>query len=174
MKKVFFICLVGLFGISGTAIAQYSKGDNLLNLGIGVNSYYSGGIPLSASFEVGVTDEISVGAGLDYLTYRNNFSGTRVGFSAAYFGLRGSYHFSKAINLNVPELDLYGGASLGYRSFKWRDDYNGIGLGNVYSSSVFLGIFVGARYYFDPKVGAFLEAGAGGSSNARVGVAFKF
>jgi len=63
------ICLVGLICLfSYTAQAQYAKGDKLLNLGIGVNSYYNGGIPLSASFEVGVTDAISVGAGFDLIT----------------------------------------------------------------------------------------------------------
>lgn len=174
MKKVLFICLVGLFGISSSAFAQFAKNDKLFNLGIGLNSYYSGGIPLSASFEVGVTKEISVGAGLDYLGYNYNAFGTNYSFSALYIGLRGSYHFSEVINLNVPELDLYGGATLGYRNFSWSDGYSNSGLGNRYGSNAFLGIFAGARYYFTPGIGGFLELGAGGSSNARLGVAFKF
>ena len=177
MKKRVLFCLPVLLCFF-SASAQFDKGDKLLNLGIGVNSYYNGGLPLSASFEVGVTDEISVGAGLDYLnyTYNYNFSGTnyKYGFTAIYIGARGSYHFSKLLNLNVKELDIYGGASLGFRNFAWKDNFNGSNLGGSYGSGVFFGIHVGARYYFVPKVGAFLEVGAGGSSNARVGVAFRF
>jgi hypothetical protein len=174
MKKILF-CVVGLICFfSFEAKAQYAQGDKLLNLGIGVNSYYSGGIPFSASFEYGITDEISVGAGFDYLNYNYNFSGTKYGFSAIYIGGRGSYHFNKLFNLAVEELDLYGGASLGFRSFTWKDNYNNSTLGNTYGNGVYVGIHIGARYYFAPSIGAFLEVGAGGSSNAKLGVAFRF
>jgi hypothetical protein len=48
MKKI-FICVVGLICfLSCQANAQYAQGDKLLNLGIGVNLYYSGDIPFSA------------------------------------------------------------------------------------------------------------------------------
>lgn len=159
--------------LSNSSFAQFNKGDKLLNLGIGVNSYYSGGIPLSTSFEVGITDEISVGVGLDYLSHRYNALGTKYGFSAIYFGGRGSYHFSKLLNVKSEELDIYGGASLGFRRFAWKDNNNFASLGNSYGSGLFLGIHVGARYYFTPKVGGFFEVGAGGSSNARLGLAFR-
>lgn len=169
------ICLVGLICLfSYTAQAQYAKGDKLLNLGIGVNSYYNGGIPLSASFEVGVTDAISVGAGFDYLNYNYRIGGAKYGFSILYIGARGSYHFNELLNLSIEELDLYGGASVGFRSFNWKDNSPNSGLGGSYDNGVFLGIHVGARYYFKPSIGAFLEVGAGGSSNAKLGVAFRF
>lgn len=174
MNKIHF-CLLGLiFLFSVNVNAQYAKGDKLLNVGIGVNSYYSGGIPFSASFEYGITDEISVGAGLDYLNYSYKVSGSKYGFSAIYIGGRGSYHFNKLFNLDIEELDLYGGASLGFRSFSWKDNYNNSTLGNTYGNGVYVGIHIGARYYFAPSVGAFLEVGAGGSSNAKLGVAFRF
>ncbi len=174
MKKI-LICVIGLICFfSYKANAQYAQGDKLLNLGIGVNSYYSGGIPLSASFEYGITDEISIGAGFDYLNYTYKYSGYKYGFNAVYIGFRGSYHFNKLLNLSVEELDLYGGASLGFRSFSWKDDFNNSTLGNSYGNGVFFGIHAGARYYFAPSIGAFLEVGAGGSSNAKLGVAFRF
>lgn len=176
MKKriCFFVSsLLLLVFNSNSAHAQFNKNDKLLNVGIGVNSYYNGGIPLSSSFEVGITDDISVGAGLDYLSYRYNTLGTKYGFSALYLGARGSYHFSKLLNVRDEALDIYGGASLGYRRFTWRDNNTFTGLGNSYGSGLFLGIHVGARYYFAPKVGGFFEVGAGGSSNARLGLAFR-
>jgi hypothetical protein len=174
MKKI-TIYVVGLICLlSYQANAQYAKGDNLLNVGIGVNSYYSGGIPFGASYEYGVTDAISVGAGLDYLSHSYKGSGYNYGFSILYIGARGSYHFNELLNLSVEELDLYGGANLGFRSFKWKDDFNNSTLGNSYGNGVYVGIHIGARYYFAPSIGAFLEVGAGGSSNAKLGVAFRF
>lgn len=171
MKKLVLI-VIGLVSLASyEASAQFAKGDNLINLGIGVNSYYSGGIPIGVSYEHGITEDISIGAGVDFLSYR--YGPNRSGFSAIYSGFRGSYHFNNLIKHNVEELDLYAGATLGYRSFSWRDD-SIPGLGNAYGSGLFLGAHVGARYYFKPTIGAFLELGAGGSGNARLGVAFKF
>jgi len=173
MKKLVLMLVVGLVSLASyEAKAQFEKGDNLLNLGIGVNSYYNGGIPIGASFEHGVTDDISIGLGVDYLSYRYNFGTSRYGFNILYLGLRGSYHFNRLFNLNVEELDIYGGAQLGYRSFSWKDDFSSAG--DTYASGVFFGIHAGARYYFKPNIGGFLELGAGGSGNARLGLAFKF
>ncbi len=175
MKKLILVLVlvVGLVSLGvSQASAQFAKNDNLLNIGIGVNSYYSGGIPIGASFEHGITDDISVGVGVDYLSHRYNYGNSRYGFNIFYLGARGSYHFNRLFNLNVEELDIYGGAQLGYRNFSWKDDFTGAS--DTYSSGVFFGIHAGARYYFKPNLGAFLEVGAGGSSNARLGVAFKF
>jgi hypothetical protein len=174
MKKLILMLAIGVASlVSYQASAQFAKGDNLLNLGIGVNSYYSGGIPIGASYEYGITDDISVGVGVDYLSYNYTVSSTKFGFSILYLGARGSYHFNRLLNLNVEELDLYGGAQLGFRNFTWKDTYNGTS-GDSYNSGAYFGIHVGARYYFKPKFGAFLEVGAGGSTNARLGVAFRF
>ena len=66
MKKIF----AALLGLSVTVLAQaqnggFKNGDKLLNLGIGVNSYYDKGSPFGASFEAGITDAISVGGNVD-------------------------------------------------------------------------------------------------------------
>src|SRR6478609_2554504 len=168
------VCLVGaLTLLSNTASAQYKKGDNLLNIGIGLNSYYSGGVPLSVMYEKGVTDDISVGGGIDYLSYHYDVGGTDYSYTATYIGARGSYHFNKLLNLRDENWDIYGGASLGYRSFSWKG-YNGAGAGDAYGSGLFLGIHAGARYYFNKSVGGFVELGALGSTNVRLGVAFRF
>ena len=121
--------------------------------------------------EHGVTDEISVGGSASFLshTYFGNDK-----FTAIYIGGRGSYHVNKLLQLNNDKLDLYAGAALGYRSFKWSNDYFGGSLGGSYGSGIYFGGFIGGRYYFANNIGAFLELGAGGSSNANLGVAFKF
>lgn len=173
MKKSLFFFLGFLFVSTYVAHAQFNKGDKLLNLGIGVNSYYNGGIPLTASLEVGITNEISVGASFDYLGHRYRVGGVDYGFNAMYIGFRGSYHFSELLDLNTPEFDLYAGLNLGFRNFAWNDNgYNG--LGNAYGNGIYAGIFAGGRYYFQNNFGVFGEVGAGGSSNARLGLALRF
>ncbi|MEO6135419.1 MAG: hypothetical protein ABIP35_09715 [Ginsengibacter sp.] len=173
MKKAIFLC-VAMMAIGSLSFAQngaFKNGDKLLNVGIGVNSYYSGGIPVGASFEVGVTDDISVGGNIDFLS-SNYGAGAGAKFTAIYFGARANYHFNEILNINNDQVDVYGGLTLGYRSFSWKDNFGGY-LGNAYKSGLYLGALVGGKYYFTDNIGAFLELGAIGSTNARIGVAFK-
>lgn len=172
MKKAIFL-FFAMMAIGSLSFAQngaFNNGDKLLNIGVGVNSYYSGGIPVGASFEVGVTDAISVGGGVDFLS--SNYGGGNK-FTAIYLGARANYHFNEVLNITSDKVDVYGGLSLGYRSFTWKDNYNNDLLGKSYGSGVYLGALVGGKYYFTENVGAFLELGAIGSTNARIGVAFK-
>jgi hypothetical protein len=148
------------------------KGDKILNVGIGVNSFYSNGIPFGASFEVGITDDISVGGSFDYLTSKYSYLNWR--FTAMYFAARGAYHFNNLLDIKSEKIDLYAGAALGFRTFSWKDDFDNDLLGNSYGSGVYLGAFAGGRYYFNGKIGAFLEVGAIGSTNARVGLTARF
>lgn len=170
MKIISTLILVAL--TTTTLMAQkngaFSKNDKLVSVGIGLNSYYSGGIPLGASFEKGITDNISVGANLDYLS--NKYNSTK--FTALYIGVRGSYHFNELLKINNEKLDLYGGPTLGYRNFSWSDDE--LDLGSSYGSGIYLGAFIGGKYYFNNKIGVFAELGSIGSTNARIGVALKF
>ncbi|QEC42906.1 hypothetical protein [Pseudobacter ginsenosidimutans] len=176
MKKL-SVLLFALF-VSLVVSAQngaYSKGDKLLNVGIGLNSYYSGGIPFGASFEYGVTEDISVGINADYLSHKYGGFGYDWKFTALYFGARANYHFNTLLNINNEKVDVYAGVGLGYRSFKWKDsDYDGEGLKSSYGSGVYFGILAGGKYYFTENIGGFLELGATGSTNVRLGVAFKF
>jgi hypothetical protein len=80
------------------------------------------------------------------------------------------------LQLNEEKIDLYAGLGLGYQRFRWDDDAYGYGYGYSYNyrSGVFFNYFVGGKYYFTPKVGAFVELGYTGLSSSRVGVSFKF
>ncbi|WP_044173634.1 hypothetical protein [Flectobacillus major] len=170
MKKLAVTLIIFISAlIAGQVHAQaFQQGDKLLNLGLGLNSYYSGGVPFGASFEVGIDDDLSVGANVDYLSTSNY--GYR--FTALYFGGRGSYHFNRILNIKDEKFDLYAGAGLGYRSFSWADSYAGISI-DAYGSGIYLGAHLGAKYYFSDTTGAFAELGAVGSTNARIGVGFK-
>ena len=172
MKKTIFTLLAAVV-LSSVGFAQngaFKNGDKLLNVGVGVNSYYSGGIPIGASFEVGVTDAISVGGGVDYLSYKYSNMDK---FTATYIGVRGNYHFNELLKIDNDNVDLYGGLTLGYRVFSWKNT-SYPGLGGSYGSGLFFGVLIGGKNYFSDNIGAFLELGAIGSTNARLGIAFKF
>lgn len=154
--------------LSAQQNGAFSKGDKLLNFGVGINSAYSGGIPLGASYEQGIAESISVGVNADYLS--NDYLSFK--FTAIYAGVRASYHVNNLLNLKSEKIDLYGGPTLGYRSFSWKD--NGIDFGDDYGSGIYLGAYVGGKYYFSNKLGVFAEFGEIGSTNARAGLAIKF
>jgi len=175
MKKI-VVALTVIFSLTANVQAQngaFSKSDKLLNIGVGVNSAYQRGIPLGASFEVGITDNISVGANLDYLSSNYKLTNTKLSFTTIYLAARASYHFNNLFKITNEKIDVYAGPSLGYRIFSWKDN-SGSSLGSAYGSGLYIGVHVGAKYYFTEKIGAFVEGGDVGSTNARVGVAFKF
>ena len=176
MKKIHFTFLLVLGLLAGTqSFAQYAQGDKLLNVGVGLSAYYGGGLPIGASFEYGVTDDISVGAQIDYYSWGYNFgAGYRYRYTFLPVAVRGSYHVNKLLNLNNDKLDLYGGAALGYyiSSFSDNSGYSGIYY-NDYGNRILFGIHLGARYYFKPTLGGFAELGYGVSA-LKIGVAFKF
>ena len=67
-KKILFAALLVIsVGISTKAQQNgaYAKGDNLLNIGLGINSAYNGGIPFGISYEKGITEDISLGGNFD-------------------------------------------------------------------------------------------------------------
>jgi hypothetical protein len=176
MKKHIFLTVIitVTFFFCQAQKGGYSQGNKLFNIGIGVNSYYGGGIPFGASFEFGIKDAISVGLNVDYLSSDYGYLSSNYKFTAIYVGGRGSYHFNEVLNINDEKIDLYGGCSIGYRSFSWSDSYRNESLGGSYGSGIYFGVFIGGKYYFSDKICAFSELGAIGSTNARVGIGFKF
>jgi outer membrane protease len=113
-----------------------------------------------------------VGADFNYLSSKYDYGfGYNYKFTALYIGARGSYHLSDDLNIGIDELDLYGTGTVGFRSFTWSDNF-GYSTAS-YGNGIYVGVSAGAKYYFTDKIGAFLELGATGSSNARLGIAFK-
>ncbi|WP_121352047.1 hypothetical protein [Flavisolibacter nicotianae] len=150
------------------------KGTNLLNAGVGLGSFGlsgTGGLPLIASFEHGVSRNISVGleAGFIQQKYASDWK-----YTYLIFGARGSYHFA----INNPKLDLYGGAGLLYRhfSFTYTDGNTGDQPAYDFNSSggdMIIDLHAGTRYLFNDHVGAFGELSYG-ISPLKLGVALKF
>ncbi|MDR0507779.1 MAG: hypothetical protein LBH32_13330 [Dysgonamonadaceae bacterium] len=196
LVKIFVILLL-CFGANSKTIAQntFSQGDKVINLGIGFLDNLGGSgytkvvPPISASFEVGIKDELfdaksSLGLG-GYLGYAANkqeyeipsqtVGGMTVGggsysFDYTYFiiGARGYLHYQL-----VDKLDTYGGLMLGYNIASSKSSGN-VGSNVASSNGGFTwSLFVGGRYYFSDNLAGFLELGYGIAS-IQLGVAYKF
>ena len=163
-----------------TKSTSFDKGDNLINIGIGVGSPFFGSgykasLPInpSVSYENGITDVISVGGQLSYASskyddsFNSNYSFKE---NAIYIGARGSYHFNQLFDLDR-KFDVYGGASLGYVTVSVSDNEGSLG---STASGLGFGLFGGGKYFFSPNTALYAELGYQSLSFLNVGVAFKF
>jgi hypothetical protein len=152
-KKIFAFCTTTILLVCGftTKAQSFEQGNVILHGGIGIQSFFT---PIIFNGEYSVSDQIGVGAGLQFYS--------RDGSSATVGTIRGAYHFGEFIKND--QLDLYAGAELFF-------SLSG-GTGTIFS------IYPGARYYFSDNIGAFSEIGLAFSGDAttqlRLGVAFKF
>jgi hypothetical protein len=181
--KAIFVFLFGLSLSTGVNAQLFSKGDKVINLGIGVPSYLGGNgyetkLPLiSGSFDYGLFDgllenkaSIGVGGYLGYTANRFKYAGNQgYDFSYLIIGPRASFHYNP-----IDKLDTYGGLLLGL---------------NIVGSSVYgdadqrykpdnetgfiPALYVGARYYFADNIAVFAEVGYG-VSLIEAGISFKF
>lgn len=180
-----------------TSYSAFTKGSNVLNLGVGMGGYYTywgdgyaetpnfvvsydngtfgnvgpGTISLGGLFSYkGISDDYIGGDGFDY---HNTWS-------YWILGLRSAYHLNIP---SAPKLDLYGGLMLGYyflgHTFSTNNpNYTQPGNpGYVYYTATYpsyaaLSMYVGARYYLSNTVGIWGELGYGYTTFA-LGVNFK-
>jgi len=142
MKNIFIISALLLLTTS-TLKAQNFTGKNDQKIQVGF-TFYGHGTGLKATYDYGLNDNFSIGAGA-------NFFNTGIYSSGFFIFGRGDYHFAQAVNA-PDELDLYLGAELGL-------------LGH---SDFGIGGHLGARYNFSNSISGFLEVG----SNGAIGIAF--
>jgi|APDOM4702015191_1054821.scaffolds.fasta_scaffold218748_2 hypothetical protein len=183
MKKV----LLSLFAVGYTLtqlVAQettFEKGSKVLNLGVGLGSpwyhgsYYKSQVPpVSASFEVGVVDNIlekgvlGVGGYLGYSSYKSDYGDYGWKSTNLFIGARGNFHYPL-----VNKLDTYVGLTIGYNvvSDKGWGNYGGYDYGSSWGG-IRTAEFIGARYYFSEKFAAMLELGYG-VTYLNLGIALK-
>ena len=182
MKRI-VLSILCVFVVFGASAQTFSKGDKVVNLGLGLgNTVYSGSgyktsiPPISGSFEYGVVDNLfddksSLGVG-GYLGYTsskydlgNNYD---YKYSSTIVGVRGSLHYDF-----IEKLDTYTGLSLGYNIVSAKSDYKGLGSYKAESSALYWGWYLGARYYFTDSFAAMAEIGYD-IAYLNIGVAFKF
>ena len=173
MKKGKLILSILLLTAATASVnAQSVKGKNFVNAGIGIGTFGlhgTGGLPITASYEHGFTDNISAGLYVGFVgrKYANDWK-----YRYKVFGVRGSYHFNELLNVTDPKLDVYGGAAILYRSYTLKYDAEGVHNKST-GSDVTVGIHAAARYMFAEKVGAYAELGYG-LSPLQLGVTFVF
>jgi hypothetical protein len=189
MKKVILTVLVTF--IAATLLqAQdvFLKGDKAVNLGVGLGSYIGGTgykttvPPVSISAEWGIKDGLlngksSIGLG-GYLAYTSNKWETAIplvgtyGYDYTYFiiGARGLFHYQF-----IDKLDTYAGLMLGYNvaSSKYFGEELSVPVSAASAGGFTYSTFVGAKYYFTPKLAAFAELGYGIAA-IELGLSLKF
>lgn len=147
----------------------FGKGSTAVNLGVGLGLGYGYALSglhstpaMSASFEYGIADNvgpgtIGVGAMVGYKSYGWKSSGYKGTWSNIIVAARGTYHYDVFDN---PKLDTYAGISLGVRHERYSDNAGtDFYYGKASSTYLTSGLFVGGRYYFTDKIGAFGEVG---------------
>jgi hypothetical protein len=166
----------------------FEKGQLDINIGIGLLAnryyYYSNSTitpPLSISVEKAATSNLSFGGYFAYArsvyrsdgTYLKNIGGNNWAYVAYHdkitanygvIGVRGAFHLAEYIQ--VENLDLYAGGMVGwaFANVTYHIDDPGYRV-NPYRTSGWGGFvgsfFVGGRYRFTEKIGAFCELGYG-------------
>ena len=185
MKKLLLVFAGVAFAITQVSAEEpvFSKGDKVLNVGIGLGStlytgtYYSGLIPpVSASLEFGVVDGIlekgvvGVGPYIGYSSYKYEYSDWGWKYSNFILGVRGNFHYQF-----VDKLDTYAGVLLGYNvasSKEFGDPVPGYDYSYSAGGLAWSG-FIGGRYYFTDALSAMLELGYG-IAYLNIGVGVKF
>jgi hypothetical protein len=180
MKHILLLSVLVIF-IASLSFGQmaYKKGDQVVNFGLGLGgfagAYGSGGIAITGGYENGINENISLGGVVGYSSSSETVWGD-YGWKYTYIliGVRGAYHVDLMKN---PNIDTYGGILLGYNivsSSSTGTSPYGNYWGSYSASASYLayGVFVGGRYYFNPKWAVQAELGYGlGILN--VGIAYK-
>jgi hypothetical protein len=173
MKKTFFTSLLALAAIvclQTASLAQFSKGDKQVKIGIGVFSI--GG---NASVEYGIMDDLGVGLYASYERPTIGFGSFNYGYSDFQVGPKATYHLNNVLKMKDDKFDLYVSGGILLRSYGYSDDYwkaYGINAKTRYTNATLLAR-VGANMNISKNFYAFADLGSGGSW-VQAGISFKF
>lgn len=140
MKKLALAIVVFLFAIGSLAQSYKGQSDHKINLSYDL---YGLGNGIKASYDLGLSKTFSIGIGGTYFISNSDED------YFVYF--RTSYHFGDLLDL-PRQLDIYPGVELGYLS----------------TENIGVAGYVGIRYFFTKKIGAFTEIG----NNGTIGLSF--
>ena len=185
MKKLLLLIAV-IFSIQ-TANAQstsHKKGDNLLNVGVGLGYYNYGFVgnrtlnlpAFTANFELGVHDYFGVGpfVGFKSWGYRDN-NNVNYRFNLFAAGARASFHYLALLNdalelgIDDQQWDFYITLHLGIENRSYTADLQGLNPTTIFIYRPAAGF----RYYLSPDFGLYAEGGYGALSFLTVGATLK-
>ncbi|QCX53136.1 DUF6646 family protein [Elizabethkingia sp. JS20170427COW] len=138
MKKLLLILSISL-GLQ-TAYAQAWNGQGDQKIQAGINLWGKGNFGVKASYDYGIADAVSIGAGAGIYFNSDIDREDRNNAEFSIYG-RANYHMHDLLNL-PSQLDIYPGVTLGI-------------IGDTFD----FGAHVGVRYFFTDKVGAYAELG---------------
>ena len=185
MKKIILLATIFFSSITISNAQQLSEGNSMINLGVGLSSYFTSGTgysvtlpPVEGSYEYMITENISIGGfvgayGSKYETnfdLATNFSSK---FSYIHGGALGNYHF-----VNDDKFNAYVGARLGYVNVSTSSGSSDNEIDNILNdldftaSGLLYGIQLGGRYFISDKIAINAELGYG-ISVLKIGVTFK-
>lgn len=173
MKKILFSSLLALTAmvcLQINANAQFSKGDKLVRIGVGIFS-----IGANVSAEYGIMDDLGVGLYGSYERPTIGFGAFNYGYSDFQIGPRATYHLNNVLNMKDEKFDLYVSGGLLLRSYGYSDEYwraYGYNFKTRYTN-VNLLARVGANMSISNNLSAFADLGSGGSW-VQAGISFKF
>ena len=177
MKKItLLLVIVAVMCLMvSTGNAQWEKEKSFLGprLGIGI---HGSGIAFGAGYEYGVTEDIGVGALVDYYTWSTEGWGAYGGkYTYIVIGAQGNYHLAKVLKWDASKLDPFVGVVLAYESVSWSwDDDPGTSYGwSATASGITFGGQAGLRYFLSPSVALYGQVGFG-VTYLKAGVDFKF
>lgn len=139
MKKFLIAGVLLMLSNFGFAQAWSGNGDQKVQIGL---SAWGNGTGITGTYDYGVSNLISVGGGANI--YFDNYKDNDKDNNFFIFG-RLNFHLQDALGLE-DKWDIYPGLDVGV-------------LGNTFG----LGAHLGARYFFNDKLGAFVEIGNNGS-----------
>jgi hypothetical protein len=142
--------------------AAFGKGSKVLDLGIVIDDPTG----FAAAFEVGLIElapNLTLGVGATG-SYQSESS-----VSLTWIAGMANVHYSLP---DLPKLDLFAGAALGISRVS-IDGLGGLGLDGS-SSDVGVGINIGARYMFTPKIGGIVRLGIEDAPDLIAGLSIKF
>ena len=108
-KKTLFTVAALTFDFITANAQSFTEGISVANLGVGIRSNF--GLPISSSYEYGITKKIAIGAYADFAL--KSFPVFNDSYDVTYmlFGARANYHFYVQ-----EKFDTYGGIQLGYNA----------------------------------------------------------
>lgn len=194
MSKVYIILLSVFLFFSAPAYAQeqvpFQQGNVLVDAGLtlGVFGYGLGTrhlagfpVPLTASMEYGLTNVVGIGPYAGYLHQKVEYVGGSSSFTTMALGGQLVLHLSGLLKENTDlafdeeKVDLYVKVLGGYERYGER--VNGQRIERQFLAETgkpVVGAVAGARYMFNPSVGAFAEGGAGIFGWVNLGVSLIF
>lgn len=169
IKKIFAILLIGMCTSELHAQYVFDNGSLGLNGGVGFFSMDGDSPSINLSGELGLLEIkdlgiISFGGIMEFKSSEINGQN----YKQLIIGPRANWHFQFPF-LNKTKFDLYAGIGAGLHRYR---NYNLTTF--VYDPTInpYFETFLGSRYMFNEKWGAFIEAGYGAMATLKAGIAY--